>query len=61
MLHLYDHVNGFNESTSDSHVLRVQRGTVLSWLCSMGVKTCNEDGFARFEEWKNANETEPNP
>jgi len=61
MVHLYEHVNGFEESASDSHILRLQRGTVLSWLCSMGEKTCNDDGFQIFDDWRNANQSLPNP
>lgn len=61
MQHLYDHVSGFNVSDSDSHTLRLLRGDVLSWMCSMGDKRCNEDGFSHFNNWKNSNETEPNP
>lgn len=61
MNHLYDHVNGFIASDSDSHTLRLLRDDVLSWMCSMGDKMCNEDGFSLFNQWKQSNETDPNP
>jgi hypothetical protein len=61
MHHLYAHVNGFNVSSSDKHTLRLLRNDVLAWMCSMGEKTCNEDGFNLFTQWKESNETDPNP
>ncbi|XP_059490156.1 uncharacterized protein LOC132205229 [Neocloeon triangulifer] len=57
MEHLYEHVNGFNQTDADKHVLRLQRGTVLSWLCSIGNDRCNQDGFELFSQWKNENKT----
>ncbi|CAB3366331.1 Hypothetical predicted protein [Cloeon dipterum] len=61
MGHLYEHVKGFNDTEPDEHVIRLQKVTVLSWLCSMGDEVCNEDGFALFNEWRNVENTTIHP
>lgn len=52
---------GFEESSTDSHLKRMNRGNIIEWSCKVGNKNCIDKATALYRQWMNMPDHDPIP
>ncbi|GAB6029465.1 hypothetical protein CHUAL_005219 [Chamberlinius hualienensis] len=52
---------GFEESSADSHLKRLNRGSIIEWSCKVGYKPCIDKATALYNQWMNIPDHDPIP